>query len=119
LLFFLDTKEVSDLKPSDVINRLLIKPLLPTDANFRREVNLLNGLFADFPDIEFWGMVSFSKKFESFIAFDSGYWYHTLSKKYKEFSYKIKKSPKISIGKKWGRNKKYEPQPKNLKSFLS
>ena len=73
----------------------------------------------DFPDKKFWRVVIFSKKFDSFLAFGSGYWYHTLKEKYKEFQYKIKSTPKIPLGKKWGRNKKYELKPKNLKSFLS
>ena len=82
-----------------------------------REMKMLNDLMDMFNSQEFWQKVSLDKV-PSLAVLRSGHGLSILSKKYKEFNYKIPAKVEIPLGKKTGKDKIISKKPKTIRQFI-
>jgi len=82
-----------------------------------REMKMLNDLMDMFNSEEFWQKVSLDKV-PSLAVLRSGHGLSILSKKYKEFNYKIPAKVEIPLGKKTGKDKIISKKPKTIRQFI-
>lgn len=104
--------------------RETLKRLLKVDGrrsrNFwAREMKALNDLVEKFDNLDFWQKVNFSQNFNSLLFFKKGDGLDILTKKYREFNYKVPEPKKFNIGKTIGENRVYKNKPKTIKDFLN
>ena len=102
-----------------MISRLVIVPKTQKRFFWAREVKFLNDLLENYPSIDFWKKIKFDKQFESLLALKGDYGKRVLKKKYLEYSYVIPSEEKLKIGKKVGKDKKFEKKVNTIKDFLS
>ncbi len=69
-----------------VVKRLLNRTEIGA-AFWGREVKLLKGMIKLFPNLDFWGKVSFEKKVDSLAYWASDFGIKVVEKKYKEFHF--------------------------------
>jgi len=82
-----------------------------------REMKMLNDLMDMFNSEEFWQKVCLDKV-PSLAVLRSGHGLSILSKKYKEFNYKIPAKVEIPLGKKTGKDKIISKKPKTIRQFI-
>jgi len=82
-----------------------------------REMKMLNDLMNMFKSEDFWQKVSLDKV-PSLAVLRSGHGLSMLSKKYKEFNYKIPKKVEIPLGKKQGKDKIISKKLKTIRQFI-
>ena len=81
-------------------------------------MKFLNELYSKFPDLDFWKLLSFEKKYDSLLFLKGDYGLKVLTKKFLEFSYKIPEHKKLELGEKSGYTYKPNKKPKTIKQFL-
>ena len=82
-----------------------------------REMKMLNDLMNMFKSEDFWQKVSLDKV-PSLAVLRSGHGLSILSKKYKEFNYKIPEKVEIPLGEKTGKDKIISKKPKTIRQFI-
>ncbi len=103
----------------EVVSRLVDVPSKNKRFFWAREIKFLNDLLERFPDIDFWKIVTFPKKYESLLALKGEYGEKTLKKKYSEYNYVIPKVEKIKLGKKVGKDVDFKEKKNTIRKFLS
>ena len=102
-----------------IILKLLNEPKNNKRNFWAREIKFLNELYELFPDIEFWKLLKFKKKYDSLLFLKGDYGLKTLKVKFLKFSYVIPENKKITLGDKSGEDYKKPIKPKTIKQFLT
>lgn len=105
------------LNKRDIIKKIVTEPSTQKRMFWAREMKMLNDLMNMFESEDFWQKVSLDKV-PSLAVLRSGHGLSMLSKKYKEFNYKIPKKIEIPLGKKTGRDKIISKKPKTIRQFI-
>tara|TARA_B100001093_G_C26578462_1_gene906178 strand:- start:47 stop:385 length:339 start_codon:yes stop_codon:yes gene_type:complete len=108
---------VKKLNKRDIIKKIVTEPSTQKRMFWAREMKMLNDLMNMFESEDFWQKVSLDKV-PSLAVLRSGHGLSMLSKKYKEFNYKIPKKIEIPLGKKTGRDKIISKKPKTIRQFI-
>ena len=101
----------------NIIKKIVVEPSTQKRMFWAREMKMLNDLMDMFNSEEFWQKVSLDKV-PSLAVLRSGHGLSILSKKYKEFNYKIPAKVEIPLGKKTGKDKIISKKPKTIRQFI-
>ena len=110
--------KIKQTEKKNIIKRLLIEPSSGKRFFWAREMKFLNELYSKCPDLDFWKLLSFEKKYDSLLFLKGDYGLKVLTKKFLEFSYKIPEHKKLELGEKSGYTYKPNKKPKTIKQFL-
>jgi hypothetical protein len=102
-----------------IILKLLYEPKNNKRNFWAREIKFLNELYELFPDIGFWKLLNFKKKYDSLLFLKGDYGLRTLKRKFLEFSYVIPENKEVIIGDKSGKDYGKIIKPKTIKQFLT
>lgn len=105
------------LNKRDIIKKIVVEPSTQKRMFWAREMKMLNDLMGMFNSEEFWQKVSLDKV-PSLAVLRSGHGLSMLSKKYKDFNYKIPAKVEIPLGKKTGKDKIISKKPKTIRQFI-
>ena len=105
------------LNKRDIIKKIVVEPSTQKRMFWAREMKMLNDLMDMFNSEKFWQKVSLDKV-PSLAVLRSGHGLSILSKKYKEFNYKIPAKVEIPLGKKTGKDKIISKKPKTIRQFI-
>ena len=114
----LSLMNIKHTEKKNIIKRLLIEPSFQKRSFWSREMKFLNELYKKFPDLSFWELISFEKKYDSLLFLKGEYGLNLLKKKFLEFSYKIPEKAKPVIGEKTGYDYTKPKKPKTIRQFL-
>lgn len=103
----------------EIISRLVNIPEKNKRFFWAREIKFLNDLYEGFPNVDFWILLNFNKKYDSLVFLKGQYGAIELKKRYLEFSYKPSVSEKIILGEKSGKNYNKPKKIKTIKDFLT
>ena len=102
-----------------IILKLLYEPKNNKRTFWAREIKFLNDLYELFPNIDFWKLLNFKKKYDSLLFLKGVYGLETLKHKFLEFSYVIPKNEGVILGEKCGKDYGKAIKPKTIKQFLT
>ena len=105
------------LNKRNIIKKIVTEPSTQKRMFWAREMKMLNDLMSMFKSEDFWQKVSLDKV-PSLAVLRSGHGLSILSKKYKEFNYKIPAKVEIPLGKKTGKDKIISKKPKTIRQFI-
>ena len=105
------------LNKRDIIKKIVTEPSTQKRMFWAREMKMLNDLMNMFKSEDFWQKVSLDKV-PSLAVLRSGQGLSILSKKYKEFNYKVPEKVEIPLGKKTGKDKIISKKPKTIRQFI-
>lgn len=105
------------LNKRDIIKKIVTEPSTQKRMFWAREMKMLNDLMNMFKSEDFWQKVSLDKV-PSLAVLRSDHGLNILSKKYKEFNYKIPEKVEIPLGKKTGNDKIISKKPKTIRQFI-
>ena len=105
------------LNKRDIIKKIVTEPSTQKRMFWAREMKMLNDLMNMFKSEDFWQKVCLDKV-PSLAVLRSDNGLNILSKKYKEFNYKIPEKVEIPLGKKTGNDKIISKKPKTIRQFI-
>lgn len=105
------------LNKRDIIKKIVTEPSTQKRMFWAREMKMLNDLMNMFKSEDFWQKVCLDKV-PSLAVLRSDHGLNILSKKYKEFNYKIPEKVEIPLGKKTGNDKIISKKPKTIRQFI-
>jgi hypothetical protein len=108
---------VKKLNKRNIIKKIVTEPSTQKRLFWAREMKMLNDLMNMFKSEDFWQKVTLDKV-PSLAVLRSGHGLNILSKKYKEFNYKIPPKVEIPIGKKQGKDKIISKKIKTIRQFI-
>ena len=101
----------------EIIKKIVVEPDKQKRIFWAREMKLLNDLLEIFPNQDFWQRMTFIKV-PSLAVLRAGAGLKNLTKKYKDFNYKIPEKKEFPIGDKTGEDKIISKKPKTIRQFL-
>lgn len=111
--------KLKQTEKKSIILNLLEVPKSNKRFFWAREIKFLNGLYELFPNINFWKLLNFEKKYDSLLFLKGEYGLRVLKHKFLEFSYEIPIKPQIELGEKCGEDYNKKQKPKTIKQFLA
>lgn len=110
---------MAKLNKKEILLRLITPPKTIKGPFWSREYKILKKLMEKYPNEEFWQKIHFEMDWDSIVILQTEYGDSLLSKKYKEFHYKIPDHKKIELTNKFGCDKIINKKPKTIRGFLN
>jgi len=109
---------VAKLNKKQILLNLITPPKSIKGAFWTREYKVLKSLMSEYPDENFWQKVKFNMGWDSICILQTEYGKSLLTKKYKEFHYKIPRYKKIKLTEKLGDDIIVHKKQKTIRGFL-